>query len=191
MLENRRFTLILVIIATTVIVAAILTLSAGAFGFRNPITAFLTNWLVMAWMAMLALAIRLPLPSAYYDIRTCERSLSIYQQLGIRVFNKVVRRGPLSIFSRTLRLAKGNTTAALQHLDHKVRGAEAIHVWSFLAIWPFICYSVLREWPDAAGWLLLFSVVVNGYPIMLQRYNRIRLQKLLSTGERNSRKQTS
>ena len=179
MLENRRVPHILAIISTTLIVAAVWKLWVGAYGFRNPITAFLTNWLVMAWIATLTLSIRLPLPSDYYDIRTCERR-RIYEQLGIRAFKKVVSRGPLSIFSRTLRLTKRNPRSALQHLDYKVRRAEAIHVCSFLAILPFIIYSVLRGWADAAGWLLLFGVLVHGYPVMLQRYHRIRLQKLLT-----------
>jgi hypothetical protein len=33
-------------------------------------------------------------------------------------------------------------------------------------------------WIDAALWILLFNIVFNGYPVMLQRYNRLRLQRL-------------
>ena len=167
-------------------VGGLLTWAVGAFGFRSPITAFLVNWLVMAWMAMSALSIRLLMPGRYYDIKACESSGRIYTHLGVRFLKKLVRRGPLSIFSRTLRLPKDNSTAALQQLDHAMRRAEAIHAYSFLAMWLFICYSVLRNWSDAAGWLFLFNSMVNGYPIMLQRYNRIRLQKLLTRNERRA-----
>jgi len=40
-------------------------------------------------------------------------------------------------------------------------------------------YALLRGWFDAAAWLLAFDVLINGYPIMLQRYNRIKLQELI------------
>jgi hypothetical protein len=173
-------TRILLLIAATAASGWLMTWSVDVFGFPSPITAFLVNWLVMAWMATVALSIRLPLPSRYYDIKACENGGRIYEHLGVLFFKELVRRGPLSIFSRTLRLPKDDTTAALRQLDQKMRGAEAIHVFSFLAIWPFICYSVLRKWSSAAGWLLLFSLMVNGYPIMLQRYNRIRVYKLLT-----------
>ena len=131
-------------------------------------------------MAMAALSIRLPLPSRYYDVKRWENDGHIYERLGVHFFKRIVRRGPLSIFSRMFRLPKDETALALRELDQKMRTAEAIHVLSFFAIWPVICYSMLRKWFDAAGWLLLFTLMVNVYPIMLQRYNRIRLHKLLT-----------
>ncbi len=184
--ESHGFTRTLLLIATTVTSVWLMTWSVDAFGFPSPITAFLVNGLVVAWMAMVALSIRLPLPSRYYDIKACENGGRVYEHLGVRFFKKLVRSGPLSIFSRTLRLPKDDARAALRQLDQTMRRAEAIHVFSFLPIWPFICYSVLRKWSNAAGWLLLFNLMVNGYPIMLQRYNRIRLHKLLTENKRQA-----
>ena len=31
---------------------------------------------------------------------------------------------------------------------------------------------------DSAVWLAVFNIVFNAYPVMLQRYNRLRLQRL-------------
>ncbi len=177
----------LALIAATVASVWLMVRSVDTFGFRSPITAFLVNWLAVAWIAMAALSIRLPLSSRYYDIKACENGGRLYERLGVRVFRKLVRRGPLSIFSRTLRLSNDAPRAALLQLDQKMRRAEAIHVVSFLSIWPFIGYSVMRKWFDAAGHLLLFNLMINGYPIMLQRYNRIRVHKLLA----GSRKQAA
>ena len=183
---SHGFTRILLLLTTTLTVVWLMTWSVDAFGFTSPITAIIVNWFVMAWMAMVALSIRLPLPSRYYDIKACENGGRIYEHLGVRFFKKLVRRGPLSIFSRTVRLPKDDTTAALRQLDQKMRRAEAIYVFSFLAIWPFICYSALRKWSDAVGWLLLFNLMLNAYPIMLQRYNRIWLHELLAQKERQA-----
>ena len=43
----------------------------------------------------------------------------------------------------------------------------------------FVGYALLNGWLDAVAWILLFNILVNGYPIMLQRCNRIKLQELI------------
>ena len=42
--------------------------------------------------------------------------------------------------------------------------------------------AIFLRWFDAAGWLMLFNVLFNGYPVMLQRYNRMRLDPLQRAG---------
>ena len=42
-----------------------------------------------------------------------------------------------------------------------------------------IGYALLRQWLDAVFWLFVFNLILNGYPIMLQRYNRARLLALI------------
>jgi hypothetical protein len=165
------------LIATTIAVSWLMAWAVEDLGFSSPITAFVVNWLVMAWMATVATFIRLPLPSRYYGHSAWERGGLTYEQLGIRFFKRLVRRGPLSIFSRKFRLPRDNATAALSQLDQLMRRAESIHIFSFLAICGVIGYSVLRKRLDAAGWLLLFNSMLNTCPVMLQRYNRIWLEK--------------
>ena len=150
-----------------------------AFGFRSPVFAFLLNWLAMSWVALAGQAIPFALPASYYDIKTFERTGLVYERLGLPLFKKLVRRGPLAIFSPTLRFPKDKTIAALRHLDHEMRKAEAGHVYIFLLMLVFIGYALLNGWLDAVDWMLLFNVLINGYPIMLQRYNRILLQDLI------------
>jgi len=184
--SSQLFTRLLLLIATTAVSGWLIIWASGSFGFSSPITAFLLDWLVVACMATIALIIRLPLPSQYYEIKAYESSGRIYVLLGVPFFKKLVRRGPLSIFSRTFRLPKDESQTALLQLDQKMQEAEAIHVFSFLAIWPFICFSILWKWLDGAAWLLLFNLMVNGYPIMLQRYNRIRLHELMTKNQRQA-----
>jgi hypothetical protein len=43
----------------------------------------------------------------------------------------------------------------------------------------FTGYALFRRWLDAVAWLLAFNVIINLYPIMLQRYNRIKLEALI------------
>ena len=166
-------------IAAAIAVAFLIAWSLDAFGFRSPIFAFLVNWLAMSWIAIAGQAIDFSFPVRYYDIKEFERTGQVYERLGIRLFKRLVRRGPLTIFSPTLRFPKDKNIPALRHLDHRMRRAETGHVLIFVLMLLFISYALLKGWFDAVGWMLAFNVVINGYPIMLQRYNRIKLQELI------------
>jgi hypothetical protein len=153
--------------------------SLDAFGFRSPVFAFLVNWLAMSWVAFVGQAIHFSFPSSYYDIKDFEGTGQIYERLGIRFFKVLVRRGPLAIFSPTLHFPKEKTVSTLRYLDNEMRKAETGHVLIFMLISVFILYALFRGWLDAVGWMLAFNIIINGYPIMLQRYNRIKLQELI------------
>jgi hypothetical protein len=168
---------LLVIVIATVGVAVLLIWSRENFGFRSIAFAFLTNWLIMAWIAVLGQTLIFTYPPRYFTIKPFERDGHIYEMVGIRVFKKLVRRGPLSIFSPTLRFSGGKS--ALPMLEQEMRKGEAGHLTIFLVILLFAGMAMVRGWFDAAAWLLLFSVILNGYPMMLQRYNRIHLYQIV------------
>ena len=153
--------------------------SVDSFGFRSPIFAFLLNWLVMAWIAIVGQVIHLSFPSAYYDIRPFEQAGQVYERVGIRLFKKLVRRGPFTIFSPTLRFPPEKTASALRKLESEMRKAETGHTLIFILMWLFVGYAVLNGWLDAVVWILFFNILINGYPIMLQRYNRIKVEELI------------
>lgn len=60
-----------------------------------------------------------------------------------------------------------------------MRNAETGHVYVFVLMLVCVSAALLQGWFDAAGWMALFNLIINGYPIMLQRYNRIKLQELI------------
>ncbi len=157
-----------IIIAATIAVIFLIIWSLDAFGFRVPIFAFLVNWLAMSWIVVLGQIVHLSFPSRYYDIKSFEQTGRIYERLGIRFFKNLVRRGSLSIFSPTLRFPKERTIPALQRLEQEMRNAETGHVLIFTLILLVVIYALLRGCLDAAGWMLLFDVIINSYPIMLQ-----------------------
>lgn len=170
----------LVVFALATIAAVYLILwSLDAFGFRSPVFAFLLNWLTMSWVGIAGQAVHFSLPQGYYSINTFERTGQIYERLGVRLFKWLVRRRPLAMFSPTLRFPKDRTSAALRHLDDEMQEAETGHVCIFMLMLLFISAALLRGWFDAVGWMLAFNVVINGYPVMLQRYNRIKLEELI------------
>ncbi len=170
---------LLVPIAATVATVFLVAWSLDAFGFRSPVFALLVNWLIMSWIAILGQVIHFSFPLAYYHTRPFEQSGRLYERLGIRLCQRLVRRGPLTIFSPTLAFPKGNRATALRYLDGEMRNAETGHALVFVAVLPFAAFALLQGWFDAGGWILFFDILINAYPVMLQRYNRIRLHKLL------------
>jgi hypothetical protein len=170
--------LLLFTVATVAAIALILW-TWGSWGFRSPVSAFLVNWLAMSWMAVIGQVVHLSFAPGYYRIKPFERTGQVYERLGIRFFKKLVRRGPLSIFSPILRFPKEKTVSALQGLLNEMRKAETGHALIFVLVLLYVGYVLLKGWLDAVVWMLLFNILINGYPIMLQRYNRIKLQELI------------
>jgi hypothetical protein len=173
---------ILVIASTSVVVVYLVGWSAEAFGVRSPLFAFLANWLVMAWGAITGQVWELLLPAGYYRLRAFESDGGVYEYLGIRWFKKLVRHGPLTVFAPTLRSKRKITElprAELITLQREMCKTETGHLAIGLVAALMAGYALLRGWWDAAGWLLLFNILINAYPVMLQRYNRARLQPLL------------
>ena len=170
--------LLLFAVATVAAIALVLW-TWDSFGFRSPVSAFLVNWLTMSWMAVIGQVVHFTFAPGYYGVRPFERTGQVYERLGIHLFKRLVRRGPLSIFSPTLRFPKERTVSALQALLNEMRKAETGHALIFVLVLLFVGYGLLKGWLDAVAWMLLFNIFINGYPIMLQRYNRIKLQELV------------
>jgi len=171
-------TIALITVATLVAVYLIIW-SLNSFGWDNPFLAFLINWLTLSWAAVVGQGVTFVLPSTYYDIKTFERTGQVYERLGIRLFKRLVRRGPLSVFNPGLRFPKEKTIPALQHLDREMKKAETAHLYIFLLMLVFSAYTLFRAGLVSMSWMLGFNILINGYPIMLQRYNRIKLQGLI------------
>lgn len=169
---------ILAVAALSLAFGALLTWLAHAFGARSAGFAFLLVWLSMCWVTLVLAAFPLRLPAAYYELRPGERDGRRYEMLGVLVAKRVLRRGPLRIFNPKLHLPGVRDAESLAKLDAAMRGAETNHVIMFLVVALVIAHAMVRGWWDAAAWTLLFNVLINVYPVMLQRYNRGRLRSL-------------
>lgn len=170
----------LLVAAVTVGMAALLAWSLRVFGARSVWFALVVVWLPLGWFALLGrvLALRRPvlrLPARVHALRAFERDGHVYELLGVRVAKRLLRRGPLAVGAPDLHLPAERTPATLAVLDERMRQAETIHEILLVATLAVAVNAAVRGWWAAAGWLLLFNVLFNVYPAMLQRYNRARL----------------
>lgn len=166
--------------AASLAMPTLLWWSWRVFGLRSVWFAFFVVWLPMAWLGTLCRVVTPRLPARLHELRAWERDGRVYEVLGVRAVKVLLRRGPLAAFNPHLHLPSEQTPATLARLEHHMLTAEASHALLLVGTLPVVVHAVARGWWGTAAWTLLFDVLVNGYPVMLQRYNRALLHRRFS-----------
>ena len=167
----------LIVGIATAVTAAMLLWASTTFGARSLGFAFVVVWLPMVALGTVSHAVPVRLPDRWHDLRQFERGGRIYERFGVRVAKRILRRGPLAVFNPKLHLPADRTPAGITRLDRAMRTAEATHLILFLATLGVVVHAATRGWWGAAACTLLFDALFNGYPVMLQRYNRVLLER--------------
>jgi len=163
------------VIPAAAVLALALALAARWLGPDSGWFALLVVWLPMVWVGTMSRIVQVRLPEGYHRLRPFERDGRVYELVGVRVAKEALRRGPLAVFNPDLHLPTERTPGQLAHLAQRMRDAEASHAALFVATLPVVVHAAARGWWLAATLTLVFDVLMNGYPVMLQRYNRARL----------------
>lgn len=166
-----------IIVGVTVGVAVGLVWAWRALGPASVGFAFAVVWLPMTWLGTLSRVVRPRLPASAHRLRAWELDGRVYERLGVRLVKRLLRRGPLAVFNPGLHLPAEPTPERIAQLDQRMRDAEAAHGILFVVTLGVFVHAFARGWWAAAAATLLFDVAVNGYPVMLQRYNRGRLHR--------------
>jgi len=148
-----------------------------SFGTAPPETA---PWPWLAGSAALAACVLL-LPRAYYLPARFDLGGRVYEVLGIRRFRAVMANG--DIINRLVRRrhsayvvhSKGSRldTAAVEGLK-----SERAHLFFMLFGIGTSGFAIAAGWTAWAAWLGLGNILVNLYPILLQRYTRGRIWRI-------------
>ncbi len=163
---------ILAILITLIMGVVVLYLALGV-GINRISFAFWINWLLMFWAYALHRTGAVNFPEAYFRVRPFERRL--YRLLGVGYFQRILRH--VSVFNREIRLRGGKKD--LVRLEKAMRGAEQAHAMIFAIVSGLTLYALFRGWWATAFWYFLFNMLLNGYPVMVQRFNRDRINGLL------------
>jgi len=131
------------------------------------------------------------LPRSYFDIQSFERSGRVYEWVGVLYFRRLApdgdyanrwerRKNPKYRWIRDQRSA----AAFISRTEQSERG--------HLVLLALGCVSAIYAWNLGwHGWALYLgagNVVVNIYPILLQRYTRSRLRALLTRPSRDGKR---
>ena len=149
--------------------------AARVLGADSAWFAVVVVWWPMTWVGTMSRLVRIRLPERWYRLRSFERDGVVYERLGVRVVKTLARRGPISWWNPGLRMPAERTPERLERLADGMRAAEASHALLFAATLPVVAHAAVRGWWTAAALTLLLDVVLNGCPVLLQRYNRARL----------------
>lgn len=146
-------------------------------GFRHVGFAFLVNFFILFWVTIVQRLIQLALGDSYYQPQTWEKEGKVYEWVGVRPAKRLVSSRAWRLFNKDFQF-KRRGPGMLDELDDALRNAETGHLLALLIMGVLTLYALTQQWWDAVGWLLLFNILINGYPIMIQRYNRLRLHQV-------------
>ncbi len=167
--------LILVLAASATVM--ILDPAASALGASSAAFAVIVVWLPMVVLGTASHWITIRLPRRWHALRQWEADGRIYERLGVRVAKTLLRRGPFAAFNPRLHLPEQRSAAEVAALDSRMCEAEATHTILFILTSGVVVHAIARGWLVAAAVSAICNVVMNGYPAMLQRYNRVLLRR--------------
>jgi len=168
---------VLLVVGSTAVALTVLVAGWCWLGAESPGFAFLVVWVPMTWLGTVSRVLQPRLPDGYHRLRPFERDGRVYERLGVRAVKRLLRRGPLAAFNPDLHLPPDRSPEHLAHLERRMCDAEASHALLFVATLAVVVHAVLQGWWTAAALTLLFDVLMNGGPVMLQRYNRALLHR--------------
>ena len=126
-------------------------------------------------------------PASYFAVRGFERDGRLYRAIGVRHFRKVVPNGDWMNRSRRrhdrgYRLI-GSHADAVNWLP-KTEASERSHLVLMLAGIASAAYAASVGWTMWAITLTVGNLVTNVYPVLLQRYTRARLMRVMQWNAR-------
>src|SRR5262249_39476458 len=124
------------------------------------------------------------LPAGYFRPRSFELNGRIYEILGIRFFKRFMLHG--DYLNRRMRRFESNyriitNREAMRRFEAQTRANEAGHLMWLVVTVPSVVYAAILGCGKLAMYLFFSNLVINVYPIMLQRYIRARIHRALAS----------
>ena len=126
-------------------------------------------------------------PASYYRLRRFERSGHFYERLGVRRFRWFVPDGDAANRWRRRREPDFRVIRNRQHavaFTRRTEMSEKSHLVLLVLGGMSAAFAWAIGWPGWALYLGVGNVLVNLYPVLLQRYTRVRLLKIASGSRR-------
>jgi hypothetical protein len=168
-------------VAIAVTAGTALWRGVGSYDF-----AVVFHFILMLPMVSIMLAVMPAFTSAWFVIRAWERDGKPYERLGVNLFRKV------TVWTGWEKLKKATRTAApkpaknnLADLEYRTKQTEFAHLVVFFIVSAFALVVTFFQGISQCIWLLSLQIPLHVYPIILQRYNRARFQKVLAKATRS------
>ncbi len=174
----------------TVIVIFSIGLTYGLIqhvGMRGFLFAWSLNLLLMMCVFIFNQTLQSSYSAAYFEEKPWESKGKIYETFGVNLFRKLL------VWIGWEKLNKkanpvGITSVALRQLHYRTKQNEMAHIVIFFIVLIFTIYVALTFGLSETIWLIVLNILLNLYPILLQRYNRPRIQRALLLAEFRERR---
>lgn len=178
---KRNTTLIFIAIVTIGLVYALSRyMEMDRFSF-----AFALNFLLMACVFTFTETLKSQLTSPYFTEKPWEKGGKIYKLIGINLYRKLLVWMGWEKLNKKLKPVE-KSTAALMNLHYRTKQDELGHLIVFFIVLGFNIFVELEFGPVKSLSLLLLNVLLNLYPVLLQRYNRPRIERAVNLSKRKS-----
>lgn len=147
--------------------------------FASIVSAFAFNLMITGSVAFLGFAYPTNklLPDSYYQIKQPKTLNSIYKWLGVEYFRILL----LKTFYRKDDNKKyfTGTKSGILLFDYNTKQSEFGHLIAFLLLILFSIILFFEGHKSVFVWILPINIVLNFYPIILQRKHRIIIQRMI------------
>ena len=183
----RKFLLSTLIISTS---TALVYWLVSHFGLQGFLFAWMLNFVLMMCVFAYTQTIKPKFDSSYYDEKNWEKKGKIYESLGINIFRKLLVLLGWEKLNKKANPVEKNIKA-LNHLKYGTKQSEFGHIIILFVVLGFNIVVIFKYGFEASLWLLVLNILLNLYPIFLQRYNRPRLIKAIRISEARVKVYTS
>ena len=152
-------------------------------GIHSFIFAWVLNFMLMMVILQFTQTFKPRLTSAYYRSKKWENEGKIYKWFGVDGFRKILVWVGWEKLNKPPNPVKKNLDG-LKHLEYGTRQSEFGHLIIFFIVLAIALFVGVQHGFRQSLWLHLLNIALNVYPIILQRYNRPRLQKLIGMMKR-------
>jgi hypothetical protein len=169
-----------VCVGATIGLAAFVWAYVALLGLDHPLFMFCVHFVSMGWAALVLQALKPDLDRAWFEPKRFERGGKIYRRLGVLWWQAGARRIGWERITRGrgARFGRGRESA-----PERLRGSrfgETAHLMGIAVTLPLLVWMIVaREWA-AAGYFVLWTVLLRVYPILLQRHHRPRYARVVA-----------
>ncbi|MEO8516695.1 MAG: hypothetical protein ABI426_08125 [Flavobacterium sp.] len=147
-------------------------------GMHGFLFAWALNLMLMMCVFLFTETLKSQFISPYYNEKTWESRGKIYESLGINFFRKLLVLIGWEKLNKKDNPVEKNTKALI-HLQYKTKQSELGHLIILFIVLGFNIFVAIKFGIRESLWLLTLNILLNLYPIFLQRYNRPRLNRAI------------
>lgn len=152
------------------------------------INAFILNLYITGVFALsgFALPTHKLLPAAYYEVKNPQKLRKIYKQFKVNTFRKML----LATFWKSKEQRKqyfNGKVEGIAHFEEQAQKAEFGHLIPFIILIIVSVYAVVMGAIKLGILTFVINWIGNWYPIILQRFHRMRIQLLKKRMQRRQK----